>query len=52
MRGVAGARPPLWATILRMTERGWGPPWEIEEQCSQLWLERFVVYERARNAAT
>jgi hypothetical protein len=33
-----------------MTEQGFGPPWEIEEKCSQLWFERWHTNARARNA--
>ena len=35
---------PLWVGSLEMAE-AWGiPPWVVEEQASQAWVERYLLY--------
>lgn len=49
--GVSGAEPPWWNDVMLMGADGWGPPWEIEEHCSQLWYARWQAVRQARAAA-
>jgi len=46
IKGVAHpAYPmPLWIATLEMAET-WGvPPWQVDEDASQYWVERFLFY--------
>ena len=40
---------PSWVATLEMSE-AWGiPPWQVDDQASQYWVERFLCY-RAETA--
>lgn len=51
LRGIVGARAPLWASILSAANGDPLRAMEIEERVSEEWWARWQAYSRAQAAA-
>lgn len=50
MRGNSKT-PPLWALIIEYGIEFGIPPWEVEEQASQEWFDRWLAYRKEKQDA-